>query len=82
MVNGGDRRTKGWMDEKMDGRTHRRTDVSKFPMFYRTSALWGRCSKRAKRGRTRIEREEEEEDQVIQGSHMVSITQCPAWSDG
>ena len=31
MVNGGDRRTKGWMDEKMDGRTHRRTDVSKFP---------------------------------------------------
>ena len=24
---------------------------------------------------------EEEEEQVIQGSHMVSGTRCPAWSD-
>ena len=30
-----------------DGRTDGRTDVSKFPpVFYRTSALWGRCPKR------------------------------------
>ena len=29
-----------------DGRTDRRTYVSKFPpVFYRTSALWGRCPK-------------------------------------
>ena len=33
----------GWKD----GRTEGRTDVSRFPpVFYRTSALWGRCPKR------------------------------------
>ena len=33
-----------------DGRTDGRTDVWKFtPVFYRTSALWGRCPKRKER---------------------------------
>ena len=40
----------GWTDGRTegrkDGRTDGRTDVSKFPpVFYRTSALWGRCPK-------------------------------------
>ena len=41
---GGDGRTEGRKDGWKDGRT----DVSKFPpVFYRTSALWGRCPKRS-----------------------------------
>ena len=35
------------MDGRTDGRKDGRTDVWKFPpVFYRTSALWGRCPKR------------------------------------
>ena len=38
---------KGGTDGRKDGRKDGRTDVSKFPpVFYRTSALWGRCPKR------------------------------------
>ena len=36
----------GGGDGRTDGRTEGRTDVWKFtPVFYRTSALWGRCPK-------------------------------------
>ena len=49
MVNGGDRRTKGWMDEKMDGRTHRRTDVSKFPHVLQDIGPLGPLLKKSKK---------------------------------
>ena len=40
--------TDGRTDIRTDGRTYVRTDVRKFtPVSYRTSALWGRCPKRA-----------------------------------
>ena len=43
MAKGGDGRTDGRTEGRKDGRT----DVSKFPpVFYSTSALWGRCPKR------------------------------------
>ena len=48
MVNGGDRRTKGWMDEKMDGRTHR-TDVSKFPHVLQDIGPSGPLLKKSKK---------------------------------
>ena len=54
MLNGGGRtegRTDGRKDGWTDGRKDGRTDVSKFPpVFYRTSALWGRCPKRIYKG--------------------------------
>ena len=44
----------GGTDGRKDGRTDGRTDVWKFPpVFYRTSALWGRCPKRIVRTVTR-----------------------------
>ena len=47
MANGGG--GDGQKDRMTDGRTDGRTDVWKFPpVFYRTSALWGRCPKTAK----------------------------------
>ena len=74
------------------GGTDGRTDVWKFtPMSYKTSALWGRCPKRENKrkkgrreregGRGKGERKRKKKKQVIQGSHMVSGTRCPAWSD-
>ena len=53
MVNGENRRTKGWMDEKMDekmdGRTHRRTDMSKFPHVLQDIGPLGPLLKKSKK---------------------------------
>ena len=40
-----------------EGRTDGRMDVWKFPpVFYRTSALWGRCPKRDRKGGKKSEK--------------------------
>ena len=45
-------------DGRKDGRTDGRTDVWKFtPVFYRTSALWGRCPKRELSVKNGVERQ-------------------------
>ena len=60
----------GWTDKQMKGRTDRRTDGWKdgrtegwtsgnSPVFYRTSALWGRCPKKDK-SRTELGKSDED----------------------
>ena len=49
MVNGGYGWTKGWMDKKMDGRTHRRMDMSKFPHVLQDIGPLGPLLKKSKK---------------------------------
>ena len=55
-------RTEGQKERRTERQKDGRTDVSKFPpVFYRTSALWGRCPKR-KEGKKEGREEERERE--------------------
>ena len=61
------------MDGRMEGRKDGRMDVWKFtPVFYRTSALWGRCPKR----RLVINEEEEKEEEEEEEEKNQLLLQC------